>query len=118
MTGGLVGRRCACNEWHPVADIGNWLVRPGIGGLVLVRDWARSGGIWEPGRYKVCHEDLTDRIRGAGGITCAYTPVGQKLIAGGVELVDGLQRWVVTTDLGISLVPVEISTEDAESPFA
>ena len=33
-------------------------------------------------------------------------------------MVDGLHRWVVTTDLGISLVPVEISTEEAESLFA
>jgi hypothetical protein len=32
-------------------------------------------------------------------------------------LVDGLHRRVVATDLGISLVPVEMSAEEAESPF-
>jgi hypothetical protein len=37
--------RCHCHEWHTVADIGSWLVRPGVGDLLPARDWAQAG-IW------------------------------------------------------------------------
>jgi hypothetical protein len=57
-------------------------------------------------------------IRVAGGITRAYALTGCKLLVEGVELVDGLHRWVVAAYLGIGLVSVEMSTEEAESPFA
>jgi hypothetical protein len=61
---------------------------------------------------------MTSRIRAAGGITCGYALAGRNLLAGGVELVDGLHRWTVADELGIGLVPVKMSAEEADSPFA
>jgi hypothetical protein len=108
--------RCDCHEWHPVADIGSWLHRTGPQRLVLVRDWARSG-IWEEGRCRLGHAEMTSRIRTAGGITCDYALNARRLLAGGVELVNGLHRWAVATERGIDVIPVEMLVE-TESPFA
>jgi hypothetical protein len=36
------------------------------------------------------------------------------LLAGGVELVNGLHRWVVAGELGIDVVPVAVSVEPGE----
>ena len=108
---------CDCHEWHSVAAIGDWLHRTGPQVLVLVRGWARSG-IWQEGRCQLSHAEMTSRIRAAGGITCGYALGGRNLLAGGVELVDGLHRWTVAGELGIGLVPVKMSAEEADSPFA
>jgi hypothetical protein len=109
--------RCACHEWHPVAAIGDWMVRRGGDDLILARVLAETSGIWRPGHCELTHEDLADRIRAAGGIGCGYALQATKLLSGETELVNGLYRWVVTTELGISMVPVKMVIEN-ESPFA
>jgi hypothetical protein len=109
--------RCDCHEWHPVAAIGDWLHRTGPQVLAPVRGWARSG-IWQEGRCQLSHAEMTSQIRAVGGITCGYALAGRNLLAGGVELVDGVHRWTVAGELGIDLVPVKMSAEEADSPFA
>jgi hypothetical protein len=109
--------RCDCHEWHSVAAIGDWMVRRGGNDLIPARVWAEKGGIWRPGHCELTHEDLTGRIRAAGGIGCGYALQATKLLSGETELVNGLHRWVVTTELGISMVPVKMVIEN-ESPFA
>ena len=39
------------------------------------------------------------------------------LQAGGIELVDGIHRWAVAAEIGIDIVPVEMTVE-TESPWA
>jgi hypothetical protein len=109
---------CDRHQWHRAADIGGWLHRTGPQHLVPVRLWAEQGGIWRDRHCEFSREVLTSRIQAAGGITCAYALTGRRLLTESVELVDGLHRWIVATDLGIGLVPVEMSTGEAESPFA
>jgi hypothetical protein len=106
--------RCDCHEWRRIADIGSWYHRTGPRHLVLVRDWAKSG-IWEEGRCRIGHAEMTSGIRAAGGITCDHALTGRKLLAGGVELVDGLHRWAVADELGIDLAPVAMSVEPGET---
>jgi hypothetical protein len=90
------------------SGIGNWLVRPGICDPVLARIWSRSGCIWQDGRCRLGHEELTDLIRAAGGIGCEHALTARALLTGGVELVDGIHRWAVADELGIDVVPVEM----------
>jgi hypothetical protein len=113
----VVVGRCGCHQWHPVTDVGGWLVRPGVGDLILVRDWAQSG-IWRDRRCQLSRAELTSRIRAAGGISCDHALIARTLRTGDIELVDGLHRWTVAAELSIGLVPVEMSVEEAESPFA
>jgi hypothetical protein len=103
--------RCDCHEWHPVAAIGDWMVRRGGNDLIPARTWAQTGGIWRPGHCELTHEDLADRIHAAGGIACDYAIKARMLLSGEIELVNGLHRWVVAEELAIETMPVEMSLE-------
>jgi len=59
---------------------------------------------------------LTDP--GCRRITCGHALDAIAPLSGEIALVNGLHRWAVADELGIGLVPVEMSTEGAGSPFA
>lgn len=108
--------RCDCHGWHPVANLASWFHRTGPQHVALVRDWAQSG-IWEVGRCRLSHAEMTGLIRAAGGITCDHALDARRLLSGEIELVNGLHRWAVADELGVDVVPVKMSVE-TESPFA
>lgn len=54
----------------------------------------------------------------AGGISCEHALAATRLPRGRVRLEDGVDKWVVAREFDIILVPVEVSAEDAGSPFA
>jgi hypothetical protein len=97
---------CECHEWHPVANIGRWLTRPGVGELIPARTWSQAGDISQPGHCELTREKLVSRIGAADGITCEYALDAWTLVSCEVELVDGLHRWDVADKLGIKVVPV------------
>jgi hypothetical protein len=102
---------CDCHEWHPVAAIGDWLVRRGGNDLIPARTWAETGSIWQPGHCDITHEELAALIRSAQGVTCGHALKARILLDGSTELVNGLHRWAVADELGINVVPVEMRIE-------
>lgn len=83
---------------------------------MLVRDRARSG-IWHDHRCVLNHDELVSLIRAAGGVNCDHALIARTLLAGGIELVDGIHRWAVAVEIGIDVVPVEMTVE-TESAWA
>lgn len=100
---------CDCHEWHDVREIGDWRVaHPGSGS---VSNWASAADIWESGRCALSREDLTGRIRTAGGISCEHALQAMMRLSGEIELSNGVHRWAVAADLGIRAVPVRMTAE-------
>lgn len=116
-SGSQPARCCDRHKWYRVADIGGWMVRRGGSDLILVTAWAQIGGIWRPGHCELTHQDLTARVQAAGRIACSHALKARALLSGEIELVNGLHRWVVASELGISVVPVKMTIE-IESPWA
>ncbi len=69
-----------------------------------------SGDIWGDRRCRLGHAELASLICAAEGITYEHALTARKLPSGRVELVDGLHRWAVATELGFDLVPVEMKS--------
>jgi hypothetical protein len=99
---------CDRHQLYRVTDIGRWLHRTGPQHLVPVSVWAEKGGIWLPGHHRLSHDDLTSGIRDAGGVECGRALTARPLPDGTVELVDGMHRWSVCTELGVEMVPVKM----------
>lgn len=113
---------CNCHEWHDTAEIGGWLV--GLGGSlarpVLVREWAATAGIWEPGHYeRLNHDELTASIVAAGGqIDCTHAVSAITYTDQRIGLSNGVHRWAIASELGIKRMPVEMRYEAPEPAWA
>ena len=64
------------------------------------------------------HDEMVSLVRDAGGIVCEHALDATRLADGRVRLNNGLHRWVVAREIGVDLVPVEMSVEGPQSPFA
>jgi hypothetical protein len=104
---------CGHQLWS-VEEIAEWthdFSRPNL----TVRAWAASYDIWADAHLS--HEELRRRIAGAGGIACEHA---LKAIIGPGEaghLSDGVHRWAVADELGLSFVPVEVRRQEFEAPM-
>jgi ParB-like chromosome segregation protein Spo0J len=103
--------RCTCHHWLPLAEIGDWPQKE-----VPVRKRAAQPQIWEPSYRELSREELRDRVRTAGGIRCEYALEARKELDGHIELVNGVHRWAIATELGIDLLPVRI-IDASDSPM-
>lgn len=74
-----------------------------------------------PGRHRRGHDHdrLTALILAAGRrIGCDYALEARPLTDGRSELIDGVHRWAVAGELGITSVPVDMKPIMEEAPFA
>jgi hypothetical protein len=113
--GGPVVAKCGCHDWYEIPEIGEWLVDRA--GFKRVREWVSEAGIWRLGNCELSQEELTIRIRAAGGIRCEYALNAMTRLSGGIELKNGVHRWAVAAELEIRAVPVHMVYE-TESVWA
>jgi hypothetical protein len=99
---------CECHEWFPVVEIADWVCGIAVASHWKVRDRAAMPEIWEPGNYELSHEELTVRILAVDGIDCEHALEALTHLSGEINLLNGLHRWAVASELGISEVPVKM----------
>src|SRR5258706_8162720 len=76
---------------------------------VRARGVAQQPDFWEVG--ELAHEELTRRIRCAGGVTPEHALEALQLISGEILLVHGCHRWAVAAELCRPSVPVKMDFE-------
>lgn len=98
--------------WYSVQDIGQW----GQDGYSLERLW---GHAWSAGNFNKNYprESLTQAIETAGGVLPEYALSARRFPDGSTELIDGVHRWGIARDLGITQLLVDVRIQ-AESPMA
>ena len=110
---GPASGECGCHEWHDVDEIGEWphsLAGGRASQPKSVRDIVATEAIWD--RSELSREDLTARIRAAGGrIDYTYALSAMTFADGRISLDNGVHRWAVAVELGIKRVPVEMIYE-------
>jgi hypothetical protein len=114
------GDVCDCHEWYDVAEIGEWYPSL-LGGRAsmpkLAREIVATEDIWN--RSEMSHDDLMNAILAAGRrIGHGYALNAWTLEDGRVSLNNGLHRWAVATELGITRVPVEMHILPSEPAWA
>lgn len=108
---------CDCHESVSVEVIADWMCGNTVASRWRVRERAAMSEIWDQGRCELSRAELTARIQVAGGIGCEHALEAMTRLSGDVDLVNGLHRWAVAMDLGISEVPVMMIYE-AEPAWA
>ena len=108
---------CDCHEWHDVPKTGEWTQGSGGGPLHArpVREIVGTDDIWS--RSESDHETLLTGIRAAGGITCEHALRATTYLDGHIGLNNGIHRWAIADELGITCVPVEMEYEQEESAW-
>jgi hypothetical protein len=113
-------RECGCHEWHDVDEVGRWphsLAGGRASQPKSVRDIVATEPIWD--RSELPREELTARIIAAGTwIDHAYALSAMTFSAGRVSLDNGVHRWAVAVELGITRVPVEMVYQPPEPEWA
>lgn len=107
--------KCGCHDWYESRRLVNGLVDRA--GFRPVREWVSEAGIWRLGNCELSQEELTIRIRAAGGIGCEYALNAMTRLSGEIELSNGVHRWAVAAELGIRAAPVHMVYE-TESVWA
>jgi len=94
--------------WYSVEDIGSW----DQGGYPLDMLWSHA---WTPGNFNRNYprEMLTASIQEIGGVLPEHALSARRYADGSTELIDGVHRWGIARELGITqlLVDVRIQTE-------
>ncbi len=88
---------------YTVSEVGGW--RHAGRDSLPAREVAARPDFW-PG--KLSREELTRRIRLAGGVKREYALEARRLLSGEVLLVHGCHRRAVANELGMSSVPVQM----------
>jgi hypothetical protein len=118
--GDPTSQACDCHEWHDVATIGEWphsLAGGRASQPKSVRDIVATEPIWD--RSELSREELTARIIAAGHrIDHAYALSAMTFADGRISLDNGVHRWAVAVELGITRVPVKMIYESQESSWA
>jgi hypothetical protein len=111
------GLRAAWSTIGAVDDIREYLVCE-VGGWLHAapdsppaREVATRPDFWSTS--ELSHEELTRRIRSAGGVKRGYALEARTLRSGKVLLVHGCHRWAVANELGLPSVPVNMDHEVA-----
>ncbi len=91
---------------HKVPEVGGW--RHAGRDSPSACEVAARPDFW-PG--KLSREELTRRIRLAGGVKREYALEARRLLSGEVLLIHGCHRWAVANELGMSSVPVQMDFE-------
>ena len=111
---------CDCHEWHDIAEVGEWwhsLAGGRASHPKTVKDILATEPIWD--NSELTHEDLTARIIAAGRrIDHAYALSAMIFLGGRISLDNGLHRWSVGVELGISRVPVTMYRESPQPTWA
>jgi hypothetical protein len=106
---------CGTHELRDIAEIGEWT--HGILGArrsqpKTVRAITETEPIWE--RSELPRDELTARIAAAGGVSCEHALQATTLTDDSVDLANGVHRWAVCLELGITRVPVRMAYVPAE----
>jgi hypothetical protein len=116
----ITSGECDCHQWYDTEEIGGWydnLLGARASQPKLVRDVVATEAIWEQSAKS--HDELANAIVAAGRrIGHDYALNAWTLEDGRVSLNNGLHRWAVATELGISRVPVEMHTLRPEPAWA
>ncbi len=101
----MIGTMYEISE-YPVAEVGGWL--HASRGSPSAREIAARPDFWPDEFYR---EELTRRIRSAGGVQGEYALEARRLRNGEVLLLHGCHRWAVAHELGMPSVPVMMGFE-------
>jgi hypothetical protein len=112
--------------------MGNWTQGSGGGRAHArpARELAADPTIWERSEFaheadhalplaeraRLAHEKLTALIRDAGGIACGHALTATTYLDGETGLNDGIHRWAVASELGVTRAPVKMQREREEVP--
>jgi hypothetical protein len=92
---------------YPLPEIGGWL-HDGRNSPTA-RAVAARPDFWDA--RELSYEELTLRIRLAGGVKPEYALEARTLRSGEVPLVNGCHRWALADELGLESVPVMMEFE-------
>lgn len=111
---------CDCHNWYDVAEIGEWwhsLAGGRASHPKTVREIVSTESIWDNSELR--HDELTTRIIAAGRrIDHVYAFSAMTFVDGRISLDNGLHRWSVSVELGISRVPVNMCRESPQPAWA
>lgn len=110
---------CACHGWYDTEEIGGWfdnLLGARASQPKLVRDVVATEAIWE--RSEMSHDELMSAILASGcRIGHDHALRAWTLADGRRTLSNGVHRWAVSVEMGITRIPVDMTTLPEETPM-
>jgi hypothetical protein len=111
---------CDCHEWHDVAEVGEWwhsLAGGRASHPKTVKDIVATEPIWNSSELE--RDDLTARIIAAGlRVDHQYALSAMTFMDGRISLDNGVHRWSICLELGISRIPIDMSYESPQPCWA